>query len=115
MGQHVPLPEFRSNLEFFLESLTSTSSPYAAAQSPLSIVLVTPAPMYGPLLPPVLAEARESDVTKQYVDVVNDLASEWREKGEKEDGKWRVEGIDMWKAVLDDAKDDEEKMKGYFT
>lgn len=115
MGQHTPLPLFRQNLEFFLESLTSSSSPYAAAHSPLSIVLITPAPMCESLLPPVLAEAREAEVTKQYVDVVNELAKEWRAKGEKEGGKWRVEGVDMWKAVLDDAAGDEEKMKGYFT
>lgn len=115
MGQHCSLTQFRENLTFFLESLTSESSPYAAAQSPLSIVLVTPPAMCVEMLPPVLAEARDPEVTKQYVDVVLDLAKEWKGKGEKEGGKWRVEGIDMWASILKDVAGDEEKMKGHFT
>ena len=115
MGQHVPLPLFRKNLTKFLTNLTSSESPYAAAHSPLSIVLVTPPAMYRPMLPPVLSEAREEETTKQYVDVVLELAEEWGKKGRDSEVGWKVEGINMWKAILNDAGGDDKKMATYFT
>lgn len=116
MGQHVPLDEYRANLTYFLESLTSASSPFAAAHSPLSIVMITPPAMYRPMLPPVLAEAREEETTKKYVDIVLELAAEWSKKGKEEGKGWRVEGIDLWSKILEDAGGQKEKkMAEYFT
>lgn len=103
-GQAVPLDEYTAHLRFFLESLTSPDSPYAAAhEAGLNIVLITPPPlnlkqMEG--LPwPI---DRHPDITKTYTDAVLALGKEYKAK-ETPEGNWRVGTINMWDRVLEEA------------
>jgi hypothetical protein len=104
VSQAVPLDEYKAHLRFFLESLTSSDSPYAAAHEPgLNIVLITP----GPLCLRQMAQSpypidRHPDVTKPYADAVLELGQEYKAK-ETPEGNWRVATINMWDCVLEAA------------
>ena len=112
--QHVDLDVYRANIEFFLESLTSPDSPYAAAHAPLSIVLITPPPIDEKTLGEFGGAVRKGETIKKYVDVVLDLADKWGKKGRSGEGKWRVESVNMWSSVLA-AADADGQLASYFT
>ncbi|WVR00104.1 hypothetical protein IAU59_007246 [Kwoniella sp. CBS 9459] len=106
--QHVPLSNFKDNMNHFLEGLTSPSSPYAVSQLPeaLNIVLITPT-IFSPLQweadLPDKEKSRDLEVTRTYKDAVLELGREWKKKEqEQRDGKngWRIETIDLWDAVV---------------
>lgn len=101
VNQHVPLPEYEANLRYFLDQLTSPDSPYAAAHTPgLNIVLITPPPLYIPMMGDIpWAKERVPSTTKEYVDAVKRVGEEYAAKA-TEGANWRVGVVDMWSAVL---------------
>lgn len=101
-------------MRFFLESLTSPSSPYAAAHAKgLNIVLVTPPPIYpaamggGPF-----SRERVPEVSRGYVDAVRALAAEFKSK-ETPEGNWRVGLVDMWDGVIRAAGGEGEELRAF--
>ncbi|WVR07609.1 hypothetical protein IAU60_004651 [Kwoniella sp. DSM 27419] len=110
--QHVPLDEFEANMNFFLDSLTSTSSPYATAHLPeaLNIVLITPT-IYDPNTwesdLPAEKKSRRLDHTRKYKDAVLKLGKEWKSK-EKHGSGWKIETIDLWEAIVTANKGSED-------
>ncbi|ODN87723.1 hypothetical protein L198_06953 [Cryptococcus wingfieldii CBS 7118] len=100
--QHNTIQDFQSNLTHFLTSLTSPSSPYAAAQNPraLNIVLITPPPVYAPQMDERGRRERTLERTKEFVDVVKALGAEWGPEGREGKGKeWKVGVLDLWGAM----------------
>lgn len=101
MSQHVPLAEYEANLRFFLEQLTSPTSPYAVAHAPgLNIVLVTPPPLLLSVMGDTpFSKERVVDTTKEYADVVLRLGEEYAAKATP-DGNWRLGTVNMWDATI---------------
>ncbi|WVF72892.1 hypothetical protein IAT40_007710 [Kwoniella sp. CBS 6097] len=106
--QHVPLSTFKANMNHFLDSLTSPSSPYAVAQTPeaLNIVLITPTifnPLQWEVDLPEKEKSRTVEVMRTYKDAVLELGREWKkEERDQKTGKegWKIETIDLWDAVV---------------
>jgi hypothetical protein len=101
VSQHVPLAEYEANLRFFLDNLTSPTSPYAVAhERGLNIVLVTPPPLCVPMMGDCpFARERVPATTKEYADVVLRLGKEYAALA-TEDATWRIGTVDMWSATI---------------
>lgn len=84
------------------------------AHQPVSIVLITPPPIDEATLGSFGGAVRKQETVQQYADVVLDLGRKWSEKGRKEEGKWRVEAVDMCSAVLAAAEKDGQ-LASYYT
>lgn len=108
-SQHVPIEEYEDNLRFFIESLSSPDSPYAAAHTPgLNIVLVTPPPLYPEMMEGVSwASERRQEVTKSYAEVVKRLGKEYAAKGVT------IGVVDMFEGVLAAAGGEGEGLREY--
>lgn len=118
VAQAVPLDEYKSNLRFFLESLTSTESEYAVAHTPgLNVVLVTPPPIYPAMMGPednLFRLERTVEASKAYADAVLELAAEYKTK-ESEGGNWKIGVIDMWGETLKAAGGQGEGLREFLT
>lgn len=114
VSQHVPLAEYEANIRFFLDSLTSPSSPYAVAhEHGLNIVLVTPPPLCVPIMGDCpFARERVPATSKEYVDVVLRLGEEYAAKVTA-DGNWRIGTVDMWAATIKSAGGEGEELAKY--
>lgn len=90
-------------MNHFLTSLTSPDSSYSIADTPISIVLITPHPImlhmranYGQ---PGWVKEQDPANQRLYRDAVVNLGKEWKEKERLERWNatgWRVETLDMW-------------------
>jgi hypothetical protein len=80
----------------------------------LSIVLITPPAIAEETLGGFGGATRKQAVVRQYADVVLGLAQKWGKKGREEQGKWRVEAVDMHAGVLAAAKADGD-LASFFT
>ncbi|BEI82850.1 hypothetical protein CcaverHIS002_0307180 [Cutaneotrichosporon cavernicola] len=116
VSQHVPLSEYEANLRFFLDNLTSPTSPYAVAhEQGLNIVLVTPPPLCVSIMGDCpFARERVPAITKEYVDVVLRLGEEYAAKATK-DGNWRLGTVDMWDATIKAAGGEGEELAKYLS
>ncbi|KAL1407206.1 isoamyl acetate-hydrolyzing esterase [Vanrija albida] len=114
--QHVPLAEYTANLRFFLDALTSPTSPYAAAHGKgLNIVLVTPPPIYPPAMGGgPFARERDPAVSAQYAAAVRALGAEYAAL-ESDEGNWRVGVVDMWSAVIRAAGGEGDELRAFLS
>lgn len=103
-----------------MHNLTSPSSPYAVADTPISIILITPAPivpsLFGDVYDPATAW-RVPEVHRQFHDAVVDVGREWKAKEQGEGNKtgWKVETLDLWEAlVMDAGGEDDEALEKYY-
>nr|XP_019044062.1 hypothetical protein I302_07342 [Kwoniella bestiolae CBS 10118]OCF22992.1 hypothetical protein I302_07342 [Kwoniella bestiolae CBS 10118] len=87
---------FKKNYQYILDNLTSPDSPYAIADTPVHILLITPPPPYHPQVPLPAKWVRSTERTLEFVDIVRDLGREWKAK---ENGRWSVEVLDLWEAM----------------
>ncbi|ORY35767.1 hypothetical protein BCR39DRAFT_512031, partial [Naematelia encephala] len=107
--QHVPLERFIDNINYFLTSLTSHDSPYAVADTPVSIILITPGPpLHSQMGYSQMAEPkphfRTIERTGQFRDAVLQIGNDWKLKEKEQNldprGRgWKVETIDLWAAL----------------
>lgn len=97
--KHVPLAQFRQNIETILHLLTSPASPYAIAHSkvPVSIFLISPSGIEDSMRddPHHVSAA----ATKEYVDAVLEIGDRWVKKREKTDN-WKIGTVDLYGAIL---------------
>lgn len=114
--RHIPLSTFESNMDYFLTSLTSSSSPYAVAHSnkPVSIILITPPPLcpvdrLDPSKPPV----RSYDRQKEFRDAVVRIGDQWQRRLGK-GGRHEIVLIDLWDCVTRTAGGEGLELKPYF-
>lgn len=113
-SQHVPIEEYEDNLRFFLDSLTSKESPYAAAHTPgLNIVLVTPPPLYVDMMGDApFAGERLPGTTREYAEVVKRLGEEYAAK--RSDGdNWAIGTVNMYEGIIAAAGGDGEELREY--
>lgn len=104
--RHVPLLTFKDNLNHILSAMTSPDSPYAVAQTPVSIILITPGTCSPAMFPdPSKAEWCTPESMREYRDAVMEFAEGWEEKRENEDGRWALEVVDLLK-VMQEANGD---------
>jgi hypothetical protein len=110
--QHVPVETYTANLRYFMDELTSPSSPYAVSSTEgLNIVLITPPALLTTMREPEWN--RKPSLTKQYVDACLQVAEEWKAK---QAGKtWRVGSIDAWNAIINAAGGEGEELRPFFT
>ncbi|KAI0070356.1 SGNH hydrolase [Panus rudis PR-1116 ss-1] len=107
--QHVPLPQFSSNLSTFIHKVTSPSSPQYSSIT--KIILITPPPVNTYQRGADLASRevprdldREFDVTRQYADAV-------KEVGAKEG----VAVLDLWTELYEAAGREERRLSEYLS
>ncbi|WWD19723.1 hypothetical protein CI109_104187 [Kwoniella shandongensis] len=118
-AQHVPLSTFKTNMNHFLHSLTSPSSPYAASHNPKAknIILITPT-IFNPLQweadLPDKDKSRKLETTRKYKDAVLELGEEWRAKSEKEG--WGLGVVDLWGAMAaaNGGKEEGKELEKFF-
>lgn len=115
----MPLNEFTSNLNAMLVALTSASSPYAAADTPLSIILITPGPCWPGMFEPDTGrdEWCIPENMKMYRDAVLKVGAEWKMKEEADprSPKWMIETVDAWGDLVNAAGVEGEGLRPYFT
>ncbi|WVF72891.1 hypothetical protein IAT40_007709 [Kwoniella sp. CBS 6097] len=89
---------FKSNTHHILTQLTSPDSPYAVADTPVHIVLITPPPPYSPQVPLPAKWVRSQERSLQFAKAVRELGEEWKVKegSEKNQSGWRLEVLDLW-------------------
>ncbi|WVQ84688.1 hypothetical protein IAT38_006843 [Cryptococcus sp. DSM 104549] len=94
-----PLSQYRDDLTYMLESLTSPTSPYATADTPggLNIALITPPPICIPQFSAERFNTRTLERAKEYADAVRELGDVWKEKAKGE--KWKLEVLDLWEGI----------------
>lgn len=114
VSQHVPIQEYEANLRFFLDQLTSPSSPYAVARTPgLNIVLITPPPLLVSMMGDTpFSRERVPATTKAYADVVLRLGEEYAAKATL-GGNWRVGTVNMWDATIAAAGGEGDELAKY--
>ncbi|GAA6004658.1 hypothetical protein JCM10207_000970 [Rhodosporidiobolus poonsookiae] len=107
--QHVPLPDYLSNLRQILSLIRSPSSPYHSPTT--SLILITPPPFYPPDWRQVRLsrglpdrDDREQSNTRAYADAVKQL-------GEEEG----VPVVDAYSAIWDAAGKSEDGLGPFFT
>lgn len=106
--QYLPLSAFTENLTSFFNALTSPGSPYAVADTPVSIILITPGPPYLPQMAPATQATRSVGRTKQFRDEVVRLYHEWKALEAKQHIKegewgWKIALVDFWELLTSAA------------
>ncbi|OCF38036.1 hypothetical protein I317_04819 [Kwoniella heveanensis CBS 569] len=93
-----PPEVFKSNTHHMLTQLTSPTSPYAIADTPVHIILITPPPPYDPQVPLPAKWVRDQARSLRFAEAVRELGKEWkvREGSEENQTGWRVEVLDLW-------------------
>ncbi|CAD6568735.1 MAG: hypothetical protein TREMPRED_004739 [Tremellales sp. Tagirdzhanova-0007] len=110
--QHVSLPLFISNLSHFLDCLTSPNSPYAVADTPISIILITPPPCLHSQMEVEKRPHRSLERTREFRDAVVQLGKQWDDRS---NGKsWAVKTVDLWKAMVTEVGEGEELAPFFF-
>jgi hypothetical protein len=119
MAQHLSLEKFKENMRFFLEALTSPDSPYAIADTPVSIILITP----GPCALTQLSHWKRGCISRErfneFRQAVLDLAEEWKVKEvldikHKQGGlSWKLGVIDFWDTLITAAGGDGVELEPY--
>lgn len=105
--QHVPLPQFSSNMSRLIRMVTDPESPWYSAAT--KVILVTPPPVntyqrgadLGSRNPPLLLD-RLFETTKTYAEAVGEV-------GNKEG----VHVVDIWNALYDAAGGDERALSQF--
>jgi hypothetical protein len=102
---HAPLADFIDHMNHFLRLLTSPTSPYAVADTPLSIVLITPTPPSYLKMDDFKRTIRTMDATREYKDAVLKIGEEWKTKESDPENTtgWKIETLDFWGAMVDAA------------
>jgi hypothetical protein len=119
--QSVSLPDFVKNLHAILSDLTSPSSPYAIADTPLSIVLITPGPCLTSMFESYQVKWRTPESTREFRDAVLQVGAEWkaREKAQELNGAkqrgWSIETVDFWADLVKQAGGEGEELRPYLT
>ncbi|RSH91344.1 hypothetical protein EHS25_009643 [Saitozyma podzolica] len=108
---HVPLADFIDHMNHFLRLLTSPTSPYTVADTPLSIVLITPTPPSYLTMDDFKRTIRTMDATREYKDAVLKIGEEWKanESGPENTTGWKIETLDFWEAMMDAAGEEVEE------
>lgn len=117
--QYLPLSAFTENLTSFFNALTSTDSPYAVADTPVSIILITPGPPYHPQMAPATQATRSVDRTKQVRDETVRLYHEWKAleaKQELKEGEWgwKIALVDFWELLTSAAEGEPEGLVPFY-
>lgn len=115
--QTVPLETFADNLNSIMLSLTSPTSPYAIADTPLSIILITPGPCLPTMFENYKVKWRTLESTRRFKDAVLALGQIWKERSNEQTGSrgWSIETVDFWKDLVDKAGGEEEELRPFFT
>lgn len=128
--QHLPLDKYKQNLDHYINSLLSPSSPHY--QPAASVLLITPPPICPSLIDEVKLQYpperrwvdRTLDNTRTYknavLDVVERARSDTTLKRDPRSGKPRVAVADVWKALFDatggeQPDTDAEALRPFFT
>lgn len=117
----VPLPQFSANLNQIIEALTSPTSPYAVADTPVSIILVTPGPCLPSMFEDYTVKWRTVENTRRYRDAVLDVGKEWKEKQKQREESerggrgWAIETVDFWSDLVETAGGEGEELRPYLT
>jgi len=124
LPQSTPLPTFLANLNHFLTSLTSPSSPYAVTDTPVSIILITPPPIVRGMMEVGKRGDRTPERTREFRDAVLKLGSDWGESGKGRGIGWKVATVDLWGAIMraagandegeDRGEEEEEGLRPFF-
>lgn len=121
-AQHVPLQDFENNMNTLLQWLTSPSSPYAVADTPVSIVLLTPGPPCFSQMGDGNPTFRSIERTRSFKDAVLRIGQEWmmkRDEAQKNLHKgahtWKVATVDVWKAFEEAAGGIGDGLKPFLT
>lgn len=106
-------------MNHILDSLTSPSSPYAVADTPVSIVLITPGPCLHSQMEEFKRPHRSLKRTGDFREEVIRLGQEWKAKEKEqqvEEGKfgWKISTLDFWGALADEAGGVGEELAPYF-
>lgn len=106
-------------MQKFFEALTSSSSPYAVADSPVSIILITPGPPLHSQMPGDRRAGRSVDRTGQFRDEVIRLYHEWKaveskQKVDEGGWGWKIALVDFWGLVEEDAGGLGEELAPYY-
>lgn len=113
----VPINVFTRNVQSILSALTSSDSPYAVADTPVSIVLITPGPCLPSMFPdPAKKEWCTQDSMRKYRDAVLEVGKEWKSKeAEQATARgWSIETVDAWGSVVGQAGGQAEELRPYF-
>jgi hypothetical protein len=116
MKQTVPVSQFTDNLNHILSLLTSPASPYAVADTPLSIVLMTPCPPLVAQQPAEHQAFRSVESTRAFRDAVLEIGREWKVKEAEPGNKigWRIETLDLWNALAAAAGGEGDGLAPYY-
>jgi len=114
--QYTPIDVFVSIMDKFLENLTSPSSPYAVASTPVSIILITPGPMLFSLMGGGKPTFRSMERTKEFVDAVLSIGQRWKGiEGRQNTSGWKIATVNLWDAMVRDAGGMGEELAPYLT
>lgn len=134
--QHLSLSDFETNLRTILTNLTSPDSEYAVSETPVSIVLITPAPCLLSQMEETRRTSRSLERTREFRDAVLKIGEEWKDKeleqehagagietghtdgessreGTREKNRWKIETIDLWEAMVASAGGEGEELAPY--
>jgi hypothetical protein len=95
-------------MNHFLRLLTSPTSPYTVADTPLSIVLITPTPPSYLTMDDFKRTIRTMDATREYKDAVLKIGKA-NESGPENTTGWKIETLDFWEAMMDAAGEEVEE------
>ena len=116
------IERYIDNLNFFMHSLTSADSPYAVADTPVSIILIACQPIVPHMIPaynkPDAVRWLHLENQRKFKDAALQVGMEWKAKEQSEDNKtgWKVEVLDFWQVMVDDAEGEEDALLAkYFT
>jgi len=106
-------------MQTLFEALTSPSSPYAVADSPISIILITPGPPLHSQMPEEKRPGRSVQRTGEFRDEVIRLYHEWKALEQKqtvEEGRWgwKIALVDFWGEMVKDAGGLGEELAPYY-
>ncbi|ORY35766.1 SGNH hydrolase-type esterase domain-containing protein [Naematelia encephala] len=116
--QHVPIPEYTSNLTAIFRALTSPKSSYSVAHQdvPLNIILITPPPLYPEMMTDeAFKSQRKVNVTEEYREAVLHVGQEWKAKAVASQKNCRIETVDLWDKILEEAGGQGEGLRDYLT
>jgi hypothetical protein len=99
-------------MNFLLSQLTNKDSPFAVADTPVSIVLITPTcPVIG-MISVGNRHTRSVESTSLFRQAVLDIGEEWARK-DKPSG-WGLETLDFWSAMIEDAGGEGQPLEAYY-
>jgi hypothetical protein len=119
----LPIEQFIENMHQLLSDLTSFESPYAIADTPLSIILITPGPVFSDMFEPGSGKADhwcQAEPTKLFRNAVLKIGEEWKERETREkEAKGplakmcAIEAIDFWGDVVSAAGGERECLRPF--